>query len=168
MLRTELFMNLRIKERLYKTLTLYRLHPKNNVSGEFEPLPPRFFYGIENWGDDIPIDDAARQSTDPAIARRVEDYKLRHTPKLSSLSAQSIVAIYEFLKYPDNYEDRLDDVKTWDITKNECFDHLYESPWKYLKHHIEHVVSSGMCYPEGDVEARNKEWERVHGELPPE
>ena len=109
-----------------------------------------------------------RESTDPAKARRVEVYKLRHTPKFSSLSEQSIVAIYEFLKYPDDFEDRLNDVDTWDITKNECFDHLYESPWKYLKHRKEHVVSGGMCYPEGDKEASKKEWERVNGEPPPE
>jgi len=157
-----------LKKDYIRHLLFMVLHPKNNITGVFEPLPPRFFYGIEDWVDDILLDDAARASTDPVKARSVEIYKLLHTPKLSSLNEKSIVAIYEFLKYPDDYEDRLGDVKTWDLTKNECFDYLFESPWKYLKHKNEHVVHGGMCYPEDDKEAGRKEWLRVYKEPPPD
>lgn len=152
-----------IRHKLYEVL-----HPKNPSSGEFEPLPPSFFYGGDQWERGVGIDDAARASTELGEARRSERYGLPHTSKLSFLSGKSVVTIYEFLRYPENYEDRLDDVRLWDLSPDRCFDHLIESPWKYLKHYREHVVASGMCYPKGDELARRAEEERVYGEPLPD
>lgn len=90
------------RNKLYSKL----LHP-NQKTGELEPLPPQFFYGISDWGTCATLDDAAIKA-----AQQVQVYSasIDAVPPQSSLkpiAPPSIVVIYEFIAYPDTYEDPL-------------------------------------------------------------
>lgn len=99
----------RVRNELYANLTIL-----DEKTGERSSLPPQFFYGINNWREIEKLDDAAILSKGNAVVSDVTIDNVLPIPRDQSLAKESVVAIYNFLKYPNNYIDPLKSVNLWD------------------------------------------------------
>lgn len=149
-----------IRNSLYETLSI-----RDPESGERESLPPAFFYGASDWETTSTLD-AARDATNPISTHSRTSYENTPSGKLKMLDRSSVIAIFSFLDYPENYNDPLDNVE-------DNIDHwrpfgLKQGPRNYIRHRNDHVVTSGMCYQNNDEAQEREEWMRVHNEPPPE
>lgn len=136
----------RVRNELYRVLTIEGEHAERNS------LPPQFYYGIEDWAEPITLNDAAIQSSTKIISHSINiDSVIPETP-YKQLAVPSIIAIYNFLKYPKDYEEPLINVKEWeeDWTRVTGID---QGAIKYIKHNKEYYVSDGKAFK------RNKEQE---------
>ena len=98
----------KIRHKLYLALTIYDEETKERAA-----LPPQFFYGLKDWNVERTLDDAAKlASTKPVVHTPSIDKILRRSTTLP-LAEASIVAIYDFLEYPEEYKDPLNSVTTW-------------------------------------------------------
>ncbi len=86
----------RLRTELYRTLTV-----KSSAHSNPQPLPPQFFYGIESWESEPSIDQAAIQASDRIKAHRVVMDKNIPESNLRPLSQKTVIAIYDFLKFPE-------------------------------------------------------------------
>jgi preprotein translocase subunit Sec61beta len=93
---------------LYMILTI---QPEG--SGKREALPPQFYYGIEDWETEEVLDEAAIKGGSKSAGGQVTIDKNLPEPSSKLLSKHSVVAIYEFLKFPENYDDPLPKVEVW-------------------------------------------------------
>lgn len=93
---------------LYDALTIL-----NEETGAREALPPQFFYGIDDWKSDKTLDEAAIEASDEVNVYSVTIDENPPEARLSPLAVRSVIAIYDFLRYPDNYDDPLDRVSDW-------------------------------------------------------
>lgn len=98
----------KIRHKLYLALTIYdqKTHNRN-------PLPPQFFYGVQNWNVVRPLDEVAKE-----VSQQVQVYGIsidQTVPQsnILPLSAKSVIAIYDFLEYPADYDDPLKTVENW-------------------------------------------------------
>ncbi|MEX0899798.1 MAG: hypothetical protein WD081_03810 [Gammaproteobacteria bacterium] len=98
----------RARNDLYNSLT-----SADELTGVRSPLPPQFFYGIPDWWKYETLDEAAVKASSSINVYSMSIDKLPPQPHLKQLSPRSIVAIYDFLEYPNDYEDLLDSVDTW-------------------------------------------------------
>ncbi len=127
-------------------------------------LPVSFFYGVDNWKDYIDSpDDAAYEafrSNRPAV---FGEYEVSRVERLPMLSETSIFVVFEFLSFPDDFEDYLSKNKypiSWP-EKVKIFQG--EGAYKYVKHRKEYV------HPESGIskEHRDKIREMLeNGEIP--
>jgi len=78
-----------------------------------ESLPGQFFYGSPNWKEHNTLDEAAIKVSNKVETIRGSIDSIPHLPASLPLSKKSIIAIYDFLKFPENYSDPLDFVKDW-------------------------------------------------------
>ncbi len=97
----------RVRNELYRKLTI------EGENGERKPLPPQFFNGIKDWESEITLDDAAIRASSKIKMSSITIEKVIPEPSLEPLAPRSIVAIYEFLEFPKDYEDPLDEIETW-------------------------------------------------------
>jgi len=98
----------RVRNDLYLALTV-----RDEATGQRNPLPPQFFYGVRDWGAMRPLDEVAIEVSLHAEFYEVTLDNLPPQPHLQPLSQKTVVAIYDFLDYPDNYDDPLQRVTTW-------------------------------------------------------
>lgn len=98
----------RIRNELYTIISV-----RDEVTGERIPLPPQFFYGIEDWKTCKSIDDAAIKSSSSAVAYSVTLDEVPPQPPLKPLSENSVIAIFDFMEYPKTYQEPLIEVKPW-------------------------------------------------------
>ncbi|WP_119627856.1 hypothetical protein [Methylocaldum marinum] len=98
------------RSELYRTLSTY-----NEETQERDPLPPQFFYGIKDWSRPISLDDAAREASPEVRVSSVSIDSVVPEPSLKPLAAKSVVAIFEFLEYPSDYTDPLQEVQVWQV-----------------------------------------------------
>lgn len=98
----------KIRNDLYLALTVH-----DETTGQRNALPPQFFYGVRNWRAMRPLDEVAKEASTRSEAYEVTLDNLPPQPHLQPLSHKTVVAIYDFLNYPDNYDDPLQRVSTW-------------------------------------------------------
>ena len=102
----------RVRNDFYLALTIPGQNP-----GQRQPLPPHFFFGLLDWKKDseagITLDDTAIKASNPIEAYRIVIDEVPPDPPHSPLSEASVIAIFDFLEYPEDYESPLDDVETW-------------------------------------------------------
>jgi len=98
--------------------TRAKLHQALSWINLGEALPGQFFYGSPDWAklvkEGITLDDAAIKVSNKIEAIRGSIDSISPLPALLPLSVKSVIAIYDFLKYPEDYSDPLDSVKDWD------------------------------------------------------
>lgn len=133
----------RLRTELYRVLSV-----KSSEHSSRQPLPPQFFYGIEDWETESSLDEAARKSRGKIEAHSVVIDKNIPEPELRPLSQKSVIAIYNFLKFPDNYDDPLPDVADWT-------DNWQDSPAieqgakRFVAHNNDHYVVNGTLHKRG-------------------
>lgn len=98
----------RTRNDLYRLLTL----PGKLSSGR-QPLPPQFFYGIADWETCKSLDDAAVKVSQKVVAYQQSIDSVPPQPALAPLDRRSVVALFGFLEFPENYDDALADVSVW-------------------------------------------------------
>ncbi len=98
----------KMRSELYRALTLY-----NEDTQEREPLPPQFFYGIREWRRNISLDDAAIEASAKVCVGDVTIDQVIQESSLRQLEPKSVVAIFDFLEYPNDYIDPLKSVQLW-------------------------------------------------------
>lgn len=118
----------RARNDLYKILTL----PDEKTKGR-QPLPPQFFYGIDDWRTCSTLDDAAILASDSAVAYSVTINSVPPRPNLRPLASRSVVAIFEFIEYPKDYDDPLDEVVDWDENWDRSLD-VDQGARRYVAH----------------------------------
>lgn len=98
----------KIRHDLYLALTIY-----DQSTGRRQALPPQFFYGVADWNTGRTLDDTAIEVSNPLKAYRAVLDEVPPQPYLRPLAEESVVAIFDFLEYPKDYDDPLDDVQIW-------------------------------------------------------
>jgi hypothetical protein len=97
-----------IRHKLIMALSVYDKDTK-----EWNALPGQFFCGLRDWEAVRSLDEAARIASHKIAVQTVSiDRVVRGAPILP-LSADSVVAIYNFLEYPRGYDDPLRNVTVW-------------------------------------------------------
>ncbi|MCC2617353.1 hypothetical protein LJ739_13965 [Aestuariibacter halophilus] len=99
----------RLRTELYRALSVKADNYCNR-----QPLPPQFFYGIEAWETEESLDEVAIISSNKIEAHCVVIGKNLPEPELRHLSQKSVIAIYNFLKFSENYDDPLPKVVDWE------------------------------------------------------
>ena len=99
----------RARNELYTILSLV-----DQKTGERVPLPPQFFYGIDDWRTCKSLDDAAIKASSSAVVYTVTIDEVPPQAHLRPLSQKSIIAIFDFIEYPKTYNDPLKSISDWD------------------------------------------------------
>jgi len=73
-----------------------------------DSLPTSFFSGIKEWKSTTDITKAMKQATSEIEAQVITEFAVPESPSLLYLTPSSIMSIYNFIKFPDTYEDPLD------------------------------------------------------------
>lgn len=143
----------RLRNQLYRLLQTDPQDP--SVSGRVS-LPPQFFYGIDNWRDSsISLDEAAISSKSPIEAYKVEMDKVTPTPKLGGLAESSIIAIYNFMKYPENYYDPLSKIELWSGHYHDTLEQIEQGPRRYIAHKQKYFVADGKIHERNETKPTN-------------
>lgn len=130
----------RTRNELYKLLTL----PDPKTKGR-QPLPPQFFYGIEDWRTCKTLDDAAIRASQEVIAYSVTIDSVPPQPHLRPLAARSVVAVFNFIEYPKNYDDPLKEVSDWDENWDQSHD-IDQGARRYIAHKKQKTAVGGKLY----------------------
>ncbi len=104
------------------------------------PLPVSFFYGIPNWREyfDAP-NDAACESMKFDRPTTFGEYEVPKMERLPMLQEQSVYAVFEFLSYPENFEDHLDKLNYNAEWPQRVKSFEGEGAYKYVKHRRDYV-----------------------------
>jgi len=130
----------KIRHKLYLALMVL-----DEKTGERQSLPPQFFYGVSDWKEEKSLDEVAKE-TSPQI--KVGSVSIDHNFEESHstpLSEKSVVAIYDFLEYPQDYDDPLKKVKVWD----EGWEHssgVCQGAKRFVSHVTSHHAFNGKLY----------------------
>jgi hypothetical protein len=130
----------RLRNQLYRVL---QTEPNNPEESDKASLPGQFFYGAKDWKDSkLTVDEVAVNSKSPIKSYSVSIDKVTPEPKSGGLTESSVVAIYNFLKYPDEYEDPLNKIKIWEGHFDDGFG-LEQGPRRYIYHKQNYIVIDG-------------------------
>ncbi|PHS32716.1 MAG: hypothetical protein COA95_02910 [Methylophaga sp.] len=133
----------RLKNQLYRVL---QIKPNDPSLSDTASLPAQFFYGVDNWRDnDLSLDNAAISSSSPIKAYRVTIDRVTPETKSEGLSENSIVAIYNFLNYPENYSDPLSEIELWSGHFHDGFG-IEQGPRRYIYHKKHRYVHEGKMH----------------------
>lgn len=133
----------RLRTELYRTLSI-----KTTEDSNPQPLPPQFFYGVENWETEPSLDQVAIKASDKIKAHRVVIDKNIPESNLKPLSQKTVIAIYDFLIFPVNYDDPLTRVENW--TDNWGDSHgIDQGAKRYVSHLNEYFVADGKLHKRG-------------------
>jgi len=130
----------RVRNELYTILSL--VDPK---TGERIPLPPQFFYGIDDWRTCKSLDDAAVKATSSAVAYSVTIDEVPPQPHLKPLSQNSVIAIFDFVEYPKTYNDPLTSISDWDDNWDTSFG-IDQGARRYVTHTKKKFAVGGKLY----------------------
>jgi len=102
----------KVRHSFYLALTIPGQNP-----GQRQPLPAHFFFGLPDWKADsdakTKLDEVAIKASNPIEAYSIVIDEVPPDPPHSPLSEESVVAIFDFLEYPEDYENPLDEVELW-------------------------------------------------------
>lgn len=131
----------KIRHKLYLALSSYdpKTHSRN-------PLPPQFFYGVQNWNVVRPLDEVAKE-----VSQKIEVYGVsidQTTPQSSilPLAAKSVIAIYDFLEYPADYDDPLNTVESWSDDWDDSRG-INEGAKRFVYHVTHNTAVGGKLFP---------------------
>lgn len=131
----------RLRNQLYRLL---QTTPDEPSSSENISLPPQFFFGVDNWRDnDLSLDNLAINASSPIKAYSVNLDKVTPEPKSSGLEESSVVAIYNFIQYPENFSDPLSKIELWPDHFHDCRGGIEQGARRYIYHKQKHYVSDG-------------------------
>lgn len=130
----------RVRNDLYLALTV-----RDAETGQRNALPPQFFYGVRDWGSRRPLDEVAKEVSLPSEAYEVTLDNLPPQPHLQPLSRKTVVAIYDFLNYPDNYDDPLQRVAEWTDDWTESHGEKMGAA-RYIAHSNKKMAIGGQLY----------------------
>ena len=130
----------RARNDLYKILTL----PDENSNGR-KPLPPQFFYGIDDWRTCATLDEAAIRASQNLVAYSVTIDAVPPQPNLRPLAERSVVAIFSFVEYPQNYDDPLQDAPVWDENWDQSHD-IDQGARRYVAHTKQKFAVAGKLH----------------------
>jgi hypothetical protein len=104
------------------------------------PLPVSFFYGIENWRDYLSSpDDAAYKAFRRDRPATFGEHEVSRIEKLPMLSEHSVYIIFEFLAWPENYDDPLEKHKYTSEWSEDIKSFQGEGAFKYIKHRQDYI-----------------------------
>jgi hypothetical protein len=133
----------RLRNQLYRVL---QTEPNDPTLSDKVSLPAQFFFGVDNWKDsDLSVDDAAISAKSPIKAYSVKIDKVTPEPKSGGLSESSVVAIYNFMKYPENYSDPLSKIELWTCHFHDGFG-IEQGPRRYIYHKKNRYVHEGEVH----------------------
>lgn len=88
-------------------------------AGQGSPLPAHFFFGLTDWEKDWEakkdLDEVAKKASSRIVVNSYSLGTIPQVPPYYPLSEHSVIAIFDFLDYPKDYEEILDKVKGWNI-----------------------------------------------------
>lgn len=131
----------KIRHKLYLALTVL-----DEKTGERQSLPPQFFYGAADWKDKKPLDEVAKETSSEIKVGSVSIDHIFEEPHSKPLSENSVVAIFDFLEYPTDYDDPLKKVKVWD----DGWEHssgAYQGAKRFISHITSHHAFNGKLFP---------------------
>lgn len=130
----------KLRTELYRTLTI--TDEKHKIK---QPLPPQFFYGISDWSTEKSLDEAAIKGGSKTVVSSVNIHQNIPESGATQLAAKTIIAIYDFLEFPHNYTDPLENIKAWDENwKSSCG--VTQGAKRFLAHVNEHYVINGKLH----------------------
>jgi hypothetical protein len=133
----------RLRNELYRVLQTEQDDP--SLSDKVS-LPAQFFYGADNWRDsDLTLDAAAIGASSLITAHSLEIDKVIPEPKSGGLSKSSVVAIYNFMQYPENYSDPLSKIDLWPGHFHVGFG-IEQGPRRYIFHKQNKYVHEGKVH----------------------
>ncbi len=133
----------RLRNELYRALSI-----KSGIFSSRQALPPQFFYGIADWESEESLDEAAKKSSNKIKAYQVEIDKNLPEPEMAPLSEKTVIAIYDFMEFPSDYDDPLSSVEEW--TDNWVDSHGVEQGAKrYIAHKKSHFTVDGNLHKKG-------------------
>lgn len=104
------------------------------------PLPVSFFYGVENWKDYINSpDDAAYEAFRRDRPTTFGEHEVSRIERLPMLSEHSVYIIFEFLAWPEDYDDPLRTHKYTSDWPDDVKSFQGEGAFKYIKHRQDYV-----------------------------
>lgn len=146
----------RIRNELYLILT-----QEDSKTGDRLPLPPQFFYGINDWDKFRTLDEIAVEVSSPIEAYLVTIDEIPPEPHLPPLSEKSVVAIFDFLEYPSEYEDLLQEVDIWEEDWRDVHG-AKAGATRYIAHQAQKYAVDGKLYDRPqDTEAANNALEQT-------
>lgn len=119
------------------------------------PLPVSFFYGIDNWRDfsESP-DSAAYEAFKRKRKTAYGEHDVSEMDRVPMLAENSVYVIFEFLSWPDNYDDPLSKLKY----TSDWPDHIKyfqgEGAFKYIKHRQDYIHPDSGISKEGMAKLR--------------
>lgn len=131
----------KIRHKMYLALTVL-----DEKTGQREALPPQFFYGVTDWKEAKPLDEVAKETSARIEVGTVSIDQICKESNLTPLSQNSVVAIFDFLKYPKDYDDPLSKVKVWD----EEWEHSrgeFQGAKRFVSHITSYHAVNGKLFP---------------------
>jgi len=124
---------------------LYLVLAYDPKTGQREILQPQFFYGGLDWKTGKSLDEVAVETSHRMEAYRVEIDKVPPEPHLNLLAEESVVAIFDFLEYPKDYEDLLQNVQVWSTGWDMVFGEKMGAA-RYIRHRQTKYTVDGKLY----------------------
>jgi hypothetical protein len=118
----------RARNELYTIISL-----KDEDTGERAPLPPQFFYGIDDWHTCKDLNDAAVKASSEAVVYTVTIDEVPPQPYLKPLAVKSVMAIFNFVEDPKTYNDPLKLIEDWDDNYSDSFG-IDQGARRYVAH----------------------------------
>lgn len=136
----------KIRHKLYLALT-----ELDEKTGERQSLPPQFFYGVADWKDKKPLDDVAKEASSKIKVGSVSIDHIREEPNSTPLSVNSVVAIFNFMEYPTEYDDPLKKIIVWDEGWENSFG-VSQGAKRFVSHFTSHTAFNGKLFPKNDAQ----------------
>lgn len=130
----------KIRHKLYLALTVL-----DEETGERQPLPPQFFYGVADWRDKKALDDVAKETSSRMTSGSLSIDHNVEVPHSTPLSENSVVAICDFLEYHEDYDDPLKKVKVWDGGWEHSMG-VCQGAKRFVSHITSHHAINGKLY----------------------
>ena len=130
----------RARNELYTVLSLI-----DEKSGERKPLPPAFFYGIDDWRTCNSLDEAAIEASSTAVVYSITIDEVSPQPHPKPLSVKSVIAIFNFIEYPEAYNDPLKSVCDWDDNWEDSHG-IVQGARRYVAHTKQKVAVGGKLH----------------------
>lgn len=133
----------RLRAELYRTLSI-KVEGKNNI----QPLPPQFFYGIDDWETEKSLDAAAIKGSSEMVCVSVSIDENIPSPSSGGLAAKSVIAIFDFMEFPKEYNDPLEKVKNWEDYWADS-NGMIQGAKRYVAHTKSNIVIGGKIHKKG-------------------
>lgn len=141
----------RFRSQLFDALTLPEGEHQSRQS-----LPTQFFFGIENWSKEPDLFESAARGSAKSIVGQPTPWKTSPLPGINHLALESVVVIFNFLRWPEGRQDLLRDVEVWPPSNmaNIGFDQGARNFVQFQHEHLSidgrvlHKASKKVVYPQ--------------------